>query len=431
MKKYIGFLLVIFSIFGFCMVAHAKIALPETVRVGLYFGSSAPETVTVSADGGVYIMCDSEDLGWLAEAEFTQSEGVWTVLGGEEPVEVAGDKIVITSAGGYINVMNKPYRGQIELVPNGGKITVVNHLNIEEYLYGVVPLEMSTGWPLEALKNQAVCARTYVAKNLGKYSSQGFDVYNNTMSQVYGGVSVEKSDCTKAVDETKGLVITYGGQLIDAVYFSTSSNFHTFNVKDVWGGSHAYLVGVDDSYQRNVKPDCSAWVKTVTPEEVETALSNKKIDIGKITDMKINSVSPEGAITELEFVGSNGSYLTKRDESRTILSLRSQSYTIDKITEQEKNEISVIGASGISRAQSVVALNSGGMLVDVTKVLSSNGLSDAYSSQTDAKVSAFVLSGTGYGHGIGMSQYGANGMAKAGFTFDQIIKHYYTGVEIE
>lgn len=428
MKKYI-LLLLAATVFLFSGVtAGAAVSVPEKVRVGIYFGSSALSSVTVSADGGVYISCDGVDLGWLAAATFTQSGNYWTVSGGAEPVTVAGSKVTITPSGGLLTINKKTYRGQIELVPNGSNITVVNYLGIEEYLYGVVPLEMSTGWPMEALKTQAVCARTYVAKSIGKYQSQGFDVYNTTMSQVYGGASVEKADCTQAVNETKGIVITYGGALIDAVYSSASSNFHTFNVKDVWGGSLPYLVGVEDSYQSLAKPDGHAWTATFTPQQLKEALAKKSVDIGDITDLRIDARSDEGAVTALTFVGTNGEYTAKIGNTRTILNLRSQGYTISKDVSGGAGAMTVLGSSGKVTMTMASASGASGVLGIASKVIGADGvISDILGGGT---VLSYTLSGSGYGHGLGMSQYGANGMAKAGFTYDQIIKHYYTGVEL-
>lgn len=403
----------------------SAIELPEMIRVGLYFGSSSLQEVKVSAEGGVSVYQGEADLGWYPEPSVTLDQGVWTISGGEQPITATGDKLTLVSAGGNLIINGKQYRGEFELVPNGDKITVVNHIGLEEYLYGVVPLEMSTGWHIEALKAQAVCARTYAVKSMGKYMSQGFDVYNTTMSQVYGGASVEKEDCTKAVDDTKGIVITYNDALIDAVYFSTSTNSHTFSNIYVWGSDTPYLKGVEDTYQHIVRPDCSAWEKTFTLSELQNILDNKDINIGTLKDLEIDEMSPEGAVVSLTFKGTDGEYTVTKDRARTFLNLRSQGYSLQKNGGEVK--VSVLSGKGVSTSSETLVLGKDGALGELSYILDKNNKPTEIK-KTDIK--SVKLKGTGYGHGLGMSQYGAYGMAKSGFTYDEIIKHYYTGVEL-
>ncbi len=428
MKKTVSFLLLIVMLCSFCSIQSFAVTVPEMVRVGIYFGSSALSSVTVSADGGVYLRCDGTDLGWLASATISQSDKNWYITGGAQPVTFYGEKMTVMSAGGLLTVKNKHYRGEIELVPKGSAITVVNHLNIEEYLYGVVPLEMSTGWPMEALKVQAVCARTFVARSKDKYKSQGFDVYNTTMSQVYGGADVEKADTNQAVNETKGQVITYNGALIEALYSSASSNCRTFNVENVWGYPFDYLVSVDDSYQAIAKPDSHAWEENFTIAELQSIADRNGMNIGTFTDLYVSIYSDDGAVKELTFAGTNGTYTLKNIDTRNKLGLRSQSYEIIKnYAPGSGGGVTVLGASGKTFAGNPSSLDKNGVLGGVSRILGATGKVDA---NAGAKVESYTLKGTGYGHGVGMSQYGAKGMAMSGFTYDQIIKHYYTGVTI-
>ena len=425
MKKVIIPILLIAILSVLAIPVSAEVIVPENIRVGLYFGDSAPKEIKISSEEGMNVKCDDVDSGFFIEATFTQGSGIWTIIENDQTYEVTGTKITISTETGFLKVNGKPYRGQIELLPNGANITVVNFLGLEEYLYGVVPLEMSTGWPIEALKTQAVCARTYAAKNAGKYMSQGFDVYNTTMSQVYGGVSVEKDDCTKAVDETRGVVVTYDGKLIDAVYFSTSI-FHTFNVKDVWGSSFEYLSGVDDSYQKEAKPEGYQWTASFTKDEVNALLNKKGIDIGDIKDITVDSVSKEGAVTSVTFKGENDTYTVKNSNTRSIFGLKSQSYTIEK--EGAQNKAVVLSASGKTEVENIKVRGNSETLGSMTKIITNNGIKDF---TFLGNVTGFKINGSGYGHGLGMSQYGAKGMANSGFTFEEIIKHYYTGTELE
>ncbi len=399
--------------------------VPETVRVGIYFDGTAQDSVTVSAEGGVYLKCDGTDLGWLASATISQTDKNWQISGGAEPVVFWGEKMTIIPSAGLLKLNQKQYRGNFELIPNGNKMTVVNHLNTEEYLYGVVPLEMSTGWPLEALKAQAVCARTFVAANMNKYASKGFDVCNTTMSQVYGGASVEKADTTRAVQETAGQIIEYDGKLIDALYFSTSANHRTFNSEHVWSGAFPYLVSVDDTYQPVAKPDANAWSKTFTRAELQQIATENNMQIGEVNDLRVEYFS-DGAVQKLTFVGTDGEYTAEKAKARSILGLRSQSFELQPVYEQGSS-VTVLGASGKVQSNNPAVLSSRGELGTLSHVLTASGVTPL---DLQSTIRSVVLKGTGYGHGVGMSQYGAMGMAKSGFTYDQIIKHYYTGVEI-
>ncbi|MBR3942524.1 MAG: SpoIID/LytB domain-containing protein [Clostridia bacterium] len=399
--------------------------VPETVRVGIYFDGSAQETVTISAEGGVYLQCDGTDLGWLASATISQTDKNWLISGGAEPVVFWGQKMTVMPSAGLLKLNQKTYRGNIELVPSGNKMTVVNHLNTEEYLCGVVPLEMSTGWPIEALKAQAVCARTFVASNMNKYADKGFDVCNTTMSQVYGGAGVEKADTTRAVQETAGQVIEYNGELIEALYFSTSVNHKTFNSEHVWGGKVPYLVSVPDTYQAVVKPDANAWRATFTRAELQKIANSNNMQIGEVVDLKADYF-PDGAVRKLTFIGTDGAYDAEKTKARSILGLRSQGFEIQPQYEQGTSVV-VLGATGKVQSTNPSVISSRGELGTLSYVQSATGVMEMNLKST---IRSVVLNGTGYGHGVGMSQYGAMGMAKSGFTYDQIIKHYYTGVEI-
>lgn len=426
MRKFTLLVLMIALVISLTAItASADVTIPSRVRVGIYFGSGALAEAKVSAPGGVMVVTDTQSV-WMASASAVLSNGTFTVTGGEAPLYDASKKITVMSTGGFLEIGGKKYRGDIELVQNGSKITVVNYLDIEEYLYGVVPLEMSTGWQVEALKAQAVCARTYVAKSMGKYMSQGFDVYNTTMSQVYGGVNVEKDDCTRAVDETRGMVITYNGQLIDAVYCSSMPYGQSHNVKDVWGSNVGYLKGSKDFGLFEVFPNGYTWNATFTKDELKAKLSAQNVDIGDITDLKVDEVSPEGAVTKLTFVGTTGQYTAERSSARNVLSLKSQGYTIEKQGEQPK--ITVLSAKGKTTVDSALAISSQGMLFSPVKALNSEDIHDCF---VMSNITGFKILGSGYGHGLGMSQYGAKGMAMLGYTYDQIIKNYYTGVELQ
>ncbi len=406
----------------FIYPAEADINIPTDIRIGLYYGSTARSEVIISGTSDV--ICGTTD-GAVQALEFniTPTETGFKI---GEYKEVQS-QIELYPTEGYISVNKKPYRGYIRLINSGNRITVINVVNLEEYLYGVLPHEMSTGWPIEALKSQAICARTYSASNMGRFESYGFDLTDNTLSQVYGGVSSEKEDCTRAVDETKGMVVTYNGKIASTFYFATSSGT-TLDVKDVWGSSgYPYLVSVDDSLQSEVIKNNGPWKVTFTKEEINNLISRKGLGIGEIKDISAE-YNEQGAVMKLILTGSEGTKVYQREAARTFFGVRSQVFTIVKNSDSAGSFCS-LGAGGFNSigADTAVLSAEGTSTVGSMKVLTANGIEFI---EPSASFDSITLNGYGNGHGIGMSQNGAKAMANAGYTYDKIITHYFTGVDI-
>ena len=259
---------------------------------------------------------------------------------------------------------------------NGGNITVINVIDVESYLYSVVGKEMSPSWNIEALKAQAVCARTYAMKNLGKYKSYGFDLCTTQASQVYDGVIAEYPSTIRAVRETAFQVVRYEGKPCEVFYFSSSGGV-TESVENVWGTPYPYLKSVEDPYENPAEASKSSWSVKFTKEELKIKLAAKDVNIGDILDIKVTEAAPSGRATALTFYGTEGEWTAVRDKTRTTLSLNSQNYII--IPEED---------------------------------------------------GTFTFDGKGWGHGIGMSQWGAKGMADQGFTYSEILNWYFTDVEV-
>jgi len=144
---------------------------------------------------------------------------------------------------GYTSVKNKWYRGIIKIQNRNGKLTAINDIGLEDYIKGVVPSEMPSGWNMEALKAQAIAARSYAMSNLGKHGSKGFDLIDTTADQVYGGASAERESTNQAVNDTKGIVITYDSKIICA-YYSASAGGQSVNAADAWGNNLPYIRSV-------------------------------------------------------------------------------------------------------------------------------------------------------------------------------------------
>jgi stage II sporulation protein D len=142
---------------------------------------------------------------------------------------------------GFVSTKGRWYRGKFIIKNVKNKLTIINDVNLEDYIKGVVPSEMPAAWELEALKAQAIAARSYALANLGKQSKYGYDLKDNTEDQEYKGAGVETDRTNRAVDETKGLVLTYDMKIISA-YYSASAGGMTNT--DVWGGYAPYLHSV-------------------------------------------------------------------------------------------------------------------------------------------------------------------------------------------
>jgi stage II sporulation protein D len=211
----------------------------------------------------------------------------------------------------------RAYRGALRVKRVGSGLQVVNVVGLEPYLWGVVPSEMPQRWPAEALAAQAVCARTYALSHLHKGD---FDLYNDTRSQVYGGIAAEAQSATDAVNETARQVVLYNGELADTFFFSSSGG-KTANVQDVWPGSppEPYLVSVSDPY------DTLSPYHDWGPLRFSAKTLAKRLHVpgGRVSDFRAN-VTSSGRVRSVTFSGANRFEKTATGAAvRTALGLRS------------------------------------------------------------------------------------------------------------
>lgn len=256
---------------------------------------------------------------------------------------------------------------------DGGNITVVNYVGLEDYVKGVVPYEMSASWPLEALKAQALCARTYVASNVNTYAKYGFDVTNDTYSQVYRGAGGANAVSDAAVDATAGKFVRYQGGLCSTFFFSSDGG-STESSGNVFSTAYPYLAGVMDPFEAAVDFKYKAWTYTFSGEELAAKLAAKGRSIGTVT-----RVSPTYSIT------GNCVKISFSDAAGTVVTY---------------SKTSVYNAIGLPGCHFTVSGDSSG----------------------------YTFSGGGWGHNCGMSQWGAYSMAKVyGYDSEDIIRFYFTG----
>lgn len=315
---------------------------------------------------------------------------------------------------------------------SGNNMNVINVLDLNSYLKGVVPYEVNTSWPIEAQKAEALCAKCYAYNNFGRHKNKGFDMCNTDDCQVYGGTERANSASDSAVDSLDGIFVTYNGKVCQTYYHSTSGGY-TEDVKNIWGSDVPYLKAVEDKYLEVFNP----YSYTLTLDQITTILQAKGYTTKKVTDIYISKFSAVGNALTLTFVESDG---TVRNLSgglaRTALNYTGFSTPIKIGSHRYKiSSNAALYANGSKMntpIQESYAIGAGGALSKIgvgssqLQIMTGSGLQTASATASDS----YTISGTGMGHNIGMSQWGAHAMAKRGFTYDQIIKFYFTGVEV-
>lgn len=272
------------------------------------------------------------------------------------------------------------YRGSLELRHRGAGLTAVNIVPVDDYLLSVVPEEMPTDWPAEALKAQSVAARSFALKSRGRHAAEGYDLCTTTHCQLYKGIASEKTASTAAVRATRGEVLTYGGQPIEAL-FHTDSGGMTESSEDVWGSHVPYLRAVRDTPMGTMP-----WTKTVSTADLEKKLAAKGHNIGRLRAVELSPLAvgraakdrtASGRVKAMTAVGTKGRATLTGTAWRSLLGLKSALF--------------------------------------------------------DAKLTkdSVTFTGFGAGHGLGISQWGAKRLAEAGKSYADILHHYYTGVTLQ
>jgi stage II sporulation protein D len=277
------------------------------------------------------------------------------------------------------------YKGTMTFKILNNEIMPINRLNIEEYLKGVIGFEMGNSYPLEALKSQAVVARTYAAIKISVVKE--YDVVDTVTNQVYRGFNNTWLNVNKAVEDTRGQFVTYGGYLIKEALYSANHGGYTEDAVNVWGNSYSYLKSKKDDFDDYTKYSNSAsydWTKTITKAWLAGKLGTSDINSVNINLSSITTyVSGRISNLSIEYRDSNGVQqgpkVIKDNEARTFFGVNSAMYTISY----------------------------------------------------DSSTGNYIFTGHGSGHGLGMSQIGAKNRALAGQTYDQIIGFYYDGAVIK
>jgi stage II sporulation protein D len=306
-----------------------------------------------------------------------------TTLGMTWPVQAISDQLYVDgqpvgrsltlepNGGNLVTWGDTNYRGALRLTAKGNNFQIINVVDLESYLRGVVAAEMPGSWSLEALKAQAVAARTYVLYSMKPTNT--YDICATTDCQKYSGVAKEHPSSDQAVFETAGQVLTYGGAFAKT-YFHSDSGGVLASPQEVWGGVVDYLPAHNDvaydTPHRN-------WERTLEPSTISNMLAAYGKDVGTVSSMQIISNTASGRVWEMTFAGSSGS-------------------------------VTIAGTS-------------------LTKMLRDMGLKSTRFSMTGS----LSVVGSGFGHGVGMSQYGAKFLSGQGYAYSQILLFYYPGTNLQ
>ncbi|KZR65880.1 SpoIID/LytB domain-containing protein [Cyanobacteria bacterium 150NLHA] len=331
------------------------------------------------------------------------------------------------------------YRGELRVRSVGAGLQVVNHLRVEDYLASVVGSEMPESWPLAALQAQAVAARTYALAQHGK--AGGFDLKATVASQVYRGVESETANTLKAVESTHSLVLVHGGQLIDAVFHSSSGGA-TEASGAVWSKQLPYLVSVPDHDQHSPVHQWDVWFE---PHQLRRAFR----ETGGLSSIAVLGTTGTGRIRQALVQGPRGDLLLSGKQLRQRLGLKSTLVRFEMLASKSAKPGAGVGLKrfehsfGDRKSSGAGTVLMGSWRDRTTASVDANasfmGLTPPppvpplplHSTRRSRHQPLMLLAmGQGFGHGVGMSQWGAHGLAQRGADFRQILNHYYRGAEI-
>lgn len=312
------------------------------------------------------------------------------------------DRIIISTRAQHpiLSLDGKEYRGLIELTSISGQLVAVNVVFIEDYLKGVVPLEIgpTPKEQFEAIKAQAVAARTYSMGHLDQYGDNaGYDLKADISDQVYQGVGVEQELINKAIEDTRGIVIVYRDKMIDAYYHSTCGG-STDDIEDVWDKDpEPYLRAVHDDSACKISKYFT-WQEKFSADQLIMRLERylqqergTEPQLGKLRDVRILERTPGGRVESIVFETDNGHFIFNKETVRWV----------------------------VRRSD------------DMNSILRSANFSLDIQRDADSNIVDVTFDGHGYGHGVGMCQMGARGMAANGVAYDSILSLYYQGTDLK
>ena len=364
------------TLLGLSSATYAAPVPKTTVRVAIIYDRASVDLslkgrYTIYALGTENILKDGPYLNGKVTAS---KDGI---VIGDKAIGSAGIRIkVLRDSNIYVD--SRRFRGDVDIVrKDNGNLLVVNNIDIDSYLYGVLYQEVSHRWPAECLKAQAIAARTFALEQTRENRAQPYDLRCDIYSQVYGGRDGEKWSTTRAVDATRGMILTFNSDIFPAYYHATCSGY-TEDAANLWNIDLVPLKGVPCNFCGLSKH--YRWTKELPLAKVESVLIGAGYKIGHISSVNILSKNRSGRNEKIEI---------KDDAGSSVI-----------ITGKDFRQIF--------------------------------GPNDVRSTKFDTAIKrdSLVLDGMGWGHGVGMCQWGAYGMALKGKKYDAILKYYYPGTDI-
>lgn len=346
--------------FAVLMLLSAETALAENIRVAI---ADNQRSVSLHASAG---------LRFEGSPGHRQEKAVTL-----RAADVGHRTVRISSPGDEVKVSGKAYRGKIEIrKKRNGTLLVINDLELDSYLLGVVAAEIPADWEMEALKAQAVASRTYALYQKQNAGRRPYHILATVDGQMYLGKRGERQRAAQAVKETRGITITYQGEVISAFYHASCGG-HTEDALVLWGIDEPYLKGVDCDCQ-NIST-YGSWEKRVTMAVIIRALRREGYRLGEINSVEIGTMTAAGRVKNVLFRHAGGTTSVPAETLRATL--------------------------GYSSLPSIFF-------------------------EPEIINREFVLSGRGLGHGVGLCQWGAKEMAQNGADYQAILAHYYPGTEL-
>ena len=306
--------------------------------------------------------------------------------------------------GADFQLQQRGYRGRLQVLVGSSSLQAVNHLPLEAYLPSVVASEMPASWPQAALRAQAVAARTYALRQ--RKPAAAFDVSATVSSQVYKGVEAETPSTRQAVVSTRGQVLMFGPSLANAVFHSSAGG-STENSGDLWSQQLPYLVSVPDFDQHS---PVHAWQLRLEPEQLQKAFG----EIGGAQRIDVLATTGSGRVRQARVTGPAGTLVLTGAQLRSRLGLKSTMVRFEVLAPQ------------LAALPALPPL--------MPRAADQSGLAEPAISPDQVPVQlpppSLLAIGRGFGHGVGMSQWGAHGMANRGQSYEQILHHYYRGTEL-
>ncbi|TDA64462.1 MAG: SpoIID/LytB domain-containing protein [Clostridia bacterium] len=450
-----------FILFSWPVAAHAT--GPE-VRVALGRGADKAEVGAFAGQYTLYARDHSSPVASVTPGSrlvvAARPDGLWVTGGqGEVTGPLAGPLELVPETGTDPSLFllgNKAYRGRLVLTGRADGLLAVNVLGLEEYLYGVVGEEMGYDAPPEALKAQAVASRSYAASSLGK--NQDYDLGPDTLSQVYRGYAAETKPgadrVREAVDATRGQVIYFAGKVIPAYYHANAGGY-TEASENVWSQALPFLQPVPspwdeaaaqyqprspdgwpvNTYQWQTSLSLDALgekIATWNQRQLAAGRADLVISVGRPVGLEVSRQQRDptrgetlsGRVTRLDVVGVDGTASIYRDQIRSLLDLRSTLFTME--ADSRVWLATSDGAGAVTQTAGKYLVAGEGYRQEITpgtEKLWIQGTAELR--EVPVLPTGFTFTGRGWGHGVGMSQWGARGMALEGYKYQDIILHYY------